>query len=169
MFKRDPIFWWASGIFILALVLFALTEIDTYLTLMVLAYLLRPTLASLGMAKKYVDERQMSLNYRSGNIAFFVMMIACVFFSAKLKAENSSLKERLEKIEQQNMHHQELVNTLQNDRTVMHERVTGMISKIEDWEQSLYPAENSTDLADDGATENKAAASSDQTFSLAAE
>lgn len=87
----------------------------------------------------------------------------------ELKAENTTLKERLEKIEQQNMHHQELVNTLQNDRTVMHERVTGMISKIEDWEQSLKPAENSMDLADDETTENKAAASSDQTFSLAAE
>jgi regulator of replication initiation timing len=87
----------------------------------------------------------------------------------ELKAENSSLKERLEKIEQQNMQKQELVNTLQNDRTVMHERVTGMISKIEDWEKSLDPAEDSTDIADDGTTGNKAAATTDQTFSLAAE
>jgi len=87
----------------------------------------------------------------------------------ELKAENSSLKERLEKIEQQNMLNQELVNTLQNDRTVMHERVTGMISKIEDWEKSLDPAEDSTDLADDGTTGNKDAVTTDQTFSLAAE
>ena len=89
MFKRDLIFWWASGIFVLALILFAITQIDTFLALMVLAYLLRPTLASFGMAKKYVDERQLSLNYRSSNIAFFVMMVACVFFAAKLKAENN--------------------------------------------------------------------------------
>lgn len=89
MLRKDPIFWWASGIFILALVLFAITQVDTFLALMVLAYLLRPTLASLGMAKKYVDERELSLNYRSGNIAFFVMMAACVFFAAKLRAENN--------------------------------------------------------------------------------
>jgi hypothetical protein len=93
MFKKDPIFWWASGIFVLALILFAITQIDTFLALMVLAYLLRPTLASLGMAKKYVDERQLSLNYRSSNIAFFVMMVACVFFAAKLRAENNHLSE----------------------------------------------------------------------------
>lgn len=87
MFKRDPIFWWASGIFVLSLALFAITQIDTFLALMVVAYLLRPTLASLGLAKKYVDERQMSLNYRSSNIGFFVMMVGCVFFAAKLRAE----------------------------------------------------------------------------------
>lgn len=89
MIKRDPIFWWASGIFILALVLFAITQVDTFLALIVLAYLLRPTLASLGLAKGYVDERQLSLSYRSGNIAFFVMMAACVFFAAKLRAEGN--------------------------------------------------------------------------------
>ncbi len=87
MLKRDPIFWWASGIFILALVLFAITQVDTFLALIVLAYLLRPTLASLGLAKRYVDERQLSLSYRSGNIAFFVMMAACIFFAAKLRVE----------------------------------------------------------------------------------
>ena len=86
MFKRDLIFWWASGIFILALVLFAITQVDTFLALIVLAYLLRPTLASLGITKR-VDERQMSLHYRSGNIAFFVMMAACIFFAAKLRVE----------------------------------------------------------------------------------
>jgi low affinity Fe/Cu permease len=89
MFKRDPIFWWASGIFVLALVLFAITQLDTFLALMILAYLLRPTLASFGLAKRYVDERQLSLSYRSGNIAFFVMMAACIFFAAKLRVEGN--------------------------------------------------------------------------------
>ena len=75
MFKRDPIFWWASGIFILVLALFAITQYDVLLMLIVFAYLLRPALASFGLAKKYVDERQMSLNYRSSNIAFVVTII----------------------------------------------------------------------------------------------
>ncbi|NQT26259.1 hypothetical protein HQ585_12955 [candidate division KSB1 bacterium] len=89
MFKRDPIFWWASGIFILVLVLYAVTQYDVLLMLIVFAYLLRPTLASLGVAKKNVDERQMSLNYRSSNIAFVVTIIACILMSAKLRAENN--------------------------------------------------------------------------------
>jgi chromosome segregation ATPase len=87
----------------------------------------------------------------------------------ELKTENSRLKQRLEKIEQQKLQNQELVDTLQNERTEMHERVTGMISKIDEWEKSLDPAEDSTDSADDGTTGNNADVSSDQTFSLAVE
>ncbi len=92
-FKKDPIFWWASGIFILSLVLYAITQFDPFLALMIFAYLLRPTLASLGVAKKYVDEREMSLNYRSSNIGFVAMMIACTFFSVKLRLENNDVAE----------------------------------------------------------------------------
>jgi len=89
-FKKNPIFWWASGIFVLGLILYGVTQMDIFLVLPVFAYLLRPTLASFGLAKKYVDERQMSLNYRSSNIAFFVMMIVCTYFAAKLRAEGNS-------------------------------------------------------------------------------
>ncbi|MEN8191829.1 MAG: hypothetical protein ABFS12_03365 [Bacteroidota bacterium] len=93
MFKKDPIFWWASGIFVLVLVLYAITQNDVILMLIVFSYLLRPTLASLGLAKKFVDERQISLNYRSSNIAFAVTIIACIFMSAKLRAENNDAAE----------------------------------------------------------------------------
>ena len=93
MFKKDPIFWWACGIFILVLALYAVTQYDVILMLIVFAYLLRPTLASLGLAKKHFDERQMSLNYRSSNIAFVVTIIACILMSAKLRAENNAAAE----------------------------------------------------------------------------
>lgn len=89
MLKRDPIFWCATGIFILALVLFAISHNQFWLALMIGAYLLRPTLGSIGIAKKYVDERQMSLHHRSGNIAFAVTLIMCVIFLAKLELENN--------------------------------------------------------------------------------
>lgn len=89
MIKKDPIFWWASGIFMLALVLFAITHNQFWLALMIISYLLRPTLASLGVAKRYVDERQMNLYYRSGNIAFAVTLIMCVIFLAQLELENN--------------------------------------------------------------------------------
>jgi hypothetical protein len=93
MFKRDPIFWWACGIFILVLVLAAVTQNGVILMLIVFPYLLRPTLASLGLAKKHFDERQMSLNYRSSNIAFVVTIIACILMSAKFEAENNVASE----------------------------------------------------------------------------
>lgn len=89
MFKKDPIFWWASGIFILALLLFAITQNQFWLALMIGSYLLRPTLASLGVARRYVDERQLSIHYRSSNIAFVVMITACIIFGAKLSSEGN--------------------------------------------------------------------------------
>jgi len=89
MFKKDPIFWWASGIFILALLLVAITQNQLWLALMIGSYLLRPTLASLGVARRYVDERQLSIHYRSSNIGFVVMIITCIILAAKLSAEGN--------------------------------------------------------------------------------
>jgi len=89
MLKKDPIFWWASGIFVLALALFALTHEQLWLSLMIGSYMLRPTLASLGVGRRYLDERQMNIHYRSGNIGFAVMIIACIIFAIKLSAENN--------------------------------------------------------------------------------
>ena len=89
MLKKDPIFWWATGIFVLALGLFTATQSQDWLFLGIVSYLLRPTLASLGVAKRYVDERQLSLHYRSGNIGFAVTIIMCVIFAVKLGAEDN--------------------------------------------------------------------------------
>lgn len=89
MFKKDPIFWWAGGIFVSALALFAFTQSQFWLALMIGSYLLRPTLASLGIANRYVDERQLNIHYRSGNIGFVVMLITCVILAIKLNAENN--------------------------------------------------------------------------------
>jgi hypothetical protein len=88
MLKKDWIFWCATGIFILAIVLFAITQEQLWLALMIASYLLRPTLASLGIAKRSVDERQMSIQYRSGNIAFAAMMIAAVIMAVVQSAKN---------------------------------------------------------------------------------
>jgi hypothetical protein len=89
MIKKDPVFWWATGILVLALGLFAVTQNQYWLALMIGSYLLRPTLASLGVGRKRIDERQMVIHYRSGNIAFAVMMIACVIAAIKFAAEDN--------------------------------------------------------------------------------
>jgi hypothetical protein len=46
-------------------------------------------MASLGIARKNVDERQMTIHYRSGNIGFAVLLITCVLFMAKLELEGN--------------------------------------------------------------------------------
>jgi hypothetical protein len=89
VFNKDPIFWGASGIFVLALVLMAATQDQFWLVLMIGSYLLRPTLASLGLARRYVDERQMSIQYRSGNIGFAAMIITCIILAIKLNADGN--------------------------------------------------------------------------------
>ncbi len=89
MLKKDPVFWWATGISVLALGLFAATQNQFWLALMIGSYLLRPTLASLGVARSNVDERQMSIHYRSGNIGFAVTIIVCVICMVKLGMEDN--------------------------------------------------------------------------------
>jgi peptidoglycan hydrolase CwlO-like protein len=83
-----------------------------------------------------------------------------------LKAENNSLQSELKKIKRQNLENQDLVVTLQKDRTLMHERVSGMIGKIEEWEKSLSQADELP--GGKGAPQN-AGNTSDQTFSLGAD
>ncbi len=89
MLKKDPIFWCAAGILVLGFALFAITQNQFWIALGIGSYLLRPTLASLGIARKNVDERQMTINYRSGNIGFAVLLITCVIFMAKLETEGN--------------------------------------------------------------------------------
>jgi len=61
VFKKDAIFWTAAVIFIVALALAAVFKNQLWLFVMVGSYLLRPTLASVGIARHLVDERQMSI------------------------------------------------------------------------------------------------------------
>lgn len=91
MFKKDRIFWCATGIFVLAIILFAVTQNQLWLALMVASYLLRPTLASLGVGRRLVDERQMSIQYRSGNIAFAAMMVTAIVLAVvqNIKGDHS--------------------------------------------------------------------------------
>ncbi len=72
--KRDPIFWAASAIFVVAIVLGAAVD-NAWLLLMVAAYLLRPTLHSLGLFKKLIDERQLHIQYRASSVGFAAMLI----------------------------------------------------------------------------------------------
>ncbi len=78
MFKKDTIFWIATCIFIAGIAAFGVTQNQLWLFMLIGSYLLRPTLASLKFEKAAIDERQMTIQYRSGNISFAVMIIACI-------------------------------------------------------------------------------------------
>lgn len=72
--KRDGIFWAATTICVVALALSAARG-QQYLLLLAAAYLLRPTVHSLGFAPKLIDERQLQIQYRASNVAFAALVL----------------------------------------------------------------------------------------------
>ena len=86
-----------------------------------------------------------------------------------LKAENKILQEQLHETEQKNHQSQELVSSLQNDRSILHTRVTGMIGKIEQWEKTLQSDKKATSSRKGNATLDAGSTASPQTFSMGAE
>ena len=60
MIKRDKIFYIACGLMVVGIIL-AIMELYIALLPLVGAYLLRPTLHALGLARKYADERQIQI------------------------------------------------------------------------------------------------------------
>ncbi|MFZ4620738.1 MAG: hypothetical protein ACOYNS_09275 [Bacteroidota bacterium] len=87
MNNRDSITWWASGIFVLSIALFVITNNDSFLLMMVGLYMLRPTLYAMGFAVKQADERQMLIQYRSGNLALTVVILTIMIFIVKNRME----------------------------------------------------------------------------------
>lgn len=87
MHKWDSISWFATGIFILSLLLAYIFHNDLFLFLMAGSYMLRPTLYALGLFTKTADERQMLIQYRSGNIALTILIIVIIIFAVKANME----------------------------------------------------------------------------------
>jgi hypothetical protein len=85
--KRDRIFWSASAIFAVSLVL-GVTVGNGWLLLMAAAYLLRPTVHSLGFARELIDERQLQIHVRASNVGFAVMVIGNIAVTLYLMRRN---------------------------------------------------------------------------------
>ncbi|NJD19888.1 MAG: DUF2178 domain-containing protein [Gemmatimonadetes bacterium] len=94
MGRRDPIFWAATGIFLLALAL-GIAVHEGFLLLLVGAYLLRPTVHSLGFARRRIDERQLLIQYQASNVAFAVFVIGIGAVIAVLMREGNHAWEML--------------------------------------------------------------------------
>jgi len=89
---RDPIFWSASAIFAVALALGMIVD-NGFFLLMIAAYLLRPTLHSLGFFRALIDERQMQIQCRAGNVAFVAMVLGNVALILSLMSQGNHLWE----------------------------------------------------------------------------
>ncbi len=77
MFDWDRYSWIAAGMFTAGIVLGATVD-GGFLFLLVGAYLFRPALLAAGVRRPYADERQLHIQYRSGNIALIVTVIAII-------------------------------------------------------------------------------------------
>jgi len=86
MIKRDRIFYIACGLLLVGVVLACMNNQAAIIAL-VGAYLLRPTLHALGVAKKYADERQIQIFSRSGNIGFLVVMFGAAILAVLRAAQ----------------------------------------------------------------------------------
>lgn len=87
MRKWDAISWYASSIVIVSGALAGITGNGNFLFLSVLAYFLRPTLHAFGAAPHLADERELSIGYRSGNIALMAVIITAVLLALKRSAD----------------------------------------------------------------------------------
>jgi hypothetical protein len=90
MFDWDHISWTATALFVVSLVLGALVS-PFWLYLLVASYLLRPTLYSLGVARRCADERQLSVQFRSGNIAFTILILAVAGFAIRAQVQHQQV------------------------------------------------------------------------------
>ena len=55
----------------------------------------------------------------------------------QLKNQNNEINARLQAKQQEIVELQEVIKNLQEDRSVMHKRVTGLLDRIDDWERTF--------------------------------
>ena len=92
MIRRDRIFYIACGLMTVGIVL-AMMELYIALLPLVGAYLLRPTLHALGLARKFADERQIQIFSRSGNVGFLVVMFGATVLAILRMAQGPGVGE----------------------------------------------------------------------------
>jgi hypothetical protein len=86
MFKWDTISWIATAIFVAGLALTVFVT-DAFLVLLIGAYLLRPALLAFGLGTPRADERQLTIQFHSGNIALIVVILALAGFYIKARID----------------------------------------------------------------------------------
>lgn len=81
----------------------------------------------------------------------------------QLKNENNEINAQLQAKQQEIAELREMVKNLQEDRSVIHNRVTGLLDRIDDWEKT-FDQEESGQNSDSGT--NDAQSLSDKSSSL---
>jgi len=87
----------------------------------------------------------------------------------QLKNENSEINGQLQAKQQEITELQDMIKDLQEDRSVMHNRVTGLIDRIDEWEKAFEQEEpGQKSKLKDGETQNLSKKSS-SLFNVTAE
>ncbi len=94
MDKWDRLSWWAAGIFVAGIVL-GLTVHFTFLLLMAVSLMLRSSLHAFGVARRHADERQLHIQYHSGNIALTVVILMLIAFAVHAGVQGRDVGEHV--------------------------------------------------------------------------
>ena len=87
----------------------------------------------------------------------------------QLKNENSETNTELQAKQQEITELQEVIKNLQEDRNVMHNRVTGLIDRIDEWEKVIDQKESGQNSDSADAKKQNLSKKSSSLFNVAAE
>ena len=87
----------------------------------------------------------------------------------KLKNENSEIKAQLQAKQQEIDELQEKIKNLQEDRSIMHNRVIGLIGRIDEWEKAFGDEEPGKNSSSGDAKAQNLSKKSSPLFKVAAE
>jgi len=87
----------------------------------------------------------------------------------QLKNENSEINTQLQAKQQEIAELQEVIKNLQEDRNVMHNRVTGLIDRIDEWEKIIDQKESGQNSDSVARKKKKQSKKSSSLFKVTAE
>ncbi|MGW8160850.1 MAG: cell division protein ZapB [Desulfobulbales bacterium] len=87
----------------------------------------------------------------------------------QLKSENKEMQAQLQAKQQEISELQETLKSLQEDRSVMHDRVSGLIDRIDEWEKNFDLEETGPDKAPEEGGSQSMSQKSSSLFNVSAE
>ena len=87
----------------------------------------------------------------------------------ELKNENDEINALLQAKHEEITELQEMVKNLQEDRSVMHNRVTGLIDRIDDWEKTFEQEDSAQDSSSGAGKKQRRDKKSSSLFNVKAE
>ena len=87
----------------------------------------------------------------------------------QLKNENNEMNAQLQAKQQEIVELQESIKSLQEDRSVMHGRVTGLLDRIDEWEKTIDSEDSGQGASSEEGQEQNLSKKSSSLFNVTAE